>query len=216
MKRFLLLSLAVHALLFLAWPEQAPLRTGVTASQTLELQLAAVNRQDASRNTRVTGRPVTQRDPRPAPASHPQARSGKRTTPSQQAPTTDHAPPETAARSQPPARTPPVTSTEALPAESEHARDRVDAALRSVLRASFSYPRRARLRGWEGTVVIALRILPAGEVCNVRIASSSGIDVLDQAALRALREVRLPQAVAWLDGRQMDMMIPVEYRLTDG
>ena len=91
----------------------------------------------------------------------------------------------------------------------------VRAAVYSALRASFSYPRRARLRGWEGTVIISLRILPDGHLSDIRVADSSGISVLDRAALRSLSGISLPQVVVWMNGREIDMLIPVEYRLTD-
>ena len=89
------------------------------------------------------------------------------------------------------------------------------AAVYSALQARFSYPRRARVRGWEGTVVISLRIMPDGQLSDIRVADSSGVPVLDRAALRSLARIRVPQVVAWLDGREIDMLIPVEYRLTD-
>lgn len=88
-------------------------------------------------------------------------------------------------------------------------------ALVSALQARFRYPRRAQKRGWEGTVVISLRILPDGQLADVHVANSSGVPVLDRAALRSLSEVSVSRHVAWLDGREIDMLIPVEYRLTD-
>lgn len=88
-------------------------------------------------------------------------------------------------------------------------------ALASALQARFRYPRRAQKRGWEGTVVISLRILPDGQLTDIQVANSSGVPVLDRAALRSLSEVSISRHVAWLDGREIDMLIPVEYRLTD-
>ena len=85
----------------------------------------------------------------------------------------------------------------------------------SALQARFRYPRRAQKRGWEGTVVISLRIMPDGQLADVHVANSSGVPVLDRAALRSLSEVSVSRHVAWLDGREIDMLIPVEYRLTD-
>jgi len=98
----------------------------------------------------------------------------------------------------------------------ETALSNVRAALAHALRAKFSYPRRARLRGWEGTVVIALRILPDGAITDVRVSDSSGIGVLDEAAIRSISAVQIPEAVAWMDGHELAMLIPVQYRLTDG
>lgn len=97
--------------------------------------------------------------------------------------------------------------------------DMLDSVRRAVyreLQANFSYPRRARLRGWEGTVVITLRILPDGQLTDIRVADSSGISTLDRAAVKSLSKVSVPQAVAWMHGKELDMKIPVEYRLTDG
>ena len=89
------------------------------------------------------------------------------------------------------------------------------AAVYSALQARFTYPRRARMRGWEGTVVVSLRIMPDGHLADIQVADSSGVPTLDRAALRSLARIRMPQVVAWLDGREIDMLIPVEYRLTD-
>ena len=94
--------------------------------------------------------------------------------------------------------------------------DSLRSAVYSELQANFSYPRRARLRGWEGTVVITLRILPDGKLTDIRVADSSGISTLDHAAVDSLSKVSVPQVVAWMDGKELDMTIPVEYRLTGG
>ncbi|MBT8116401.1 MAG: TonB family protein [Gammaproteobacteria bacterium] len=89
------------------------------------------------------------------------------------------------------------------------------AAVYSALQARFTYPRRARVQGWEGTVTVSLRIMPDGHLSEIRLADSSGVPLLDRAALRSLASISVPQVVAWLDGREIDMLIPVEYRLTD-
>ena len=49
-----------------------------------------------------------------------------------------------------------------------------------------SYPALARRMGWTGTVRCRLLVAPDGRVVDVRIDASSGHDVLDQAAVRAL------------------------------
>jgi protein TonB len=84
-----------------------------------------------------------------------------------------------------------------------------------ALHANFSYPRRARQRGWEGTVVISLRILADGQLADIRVAGSSGISTLDRAAVASLRKVRVARLDALMQGRELDLTIPVEYRLTD-
>jgi len=93
--------------------------------------------------------------------------------------------------------------------------EKISTALKQLLSANFVYPRLARQRGWEGTVVISLRILPDGNLTNIQVAGSSGITVLDRAAMRSMRQITIPQAVAWMHGRKLDMIIPIEYRLLD-
>ena len=89
----------------------------------------------------------------------------------------------------------------------------IQAALREALLPYFDYPMLARRRGWEGRVRIALLVQPDGDLTDMQVLESSGYRVLDQAALRDLRELgRLPQATALLDGRQMDVILPIQYR----
>ncbi|MGB5259818.1 MAG: energy transducer TonB [Gammaproteobacteria bacterium] len=112
-----------------------------------------------------------------------------------------------------------VAEDNAQPAEDYHdSQDTMNslrAAIYSALQARFTYPRRARLHGWEGTVVVSLHIMSDGQLSDIQVVDSSGIAVLDRAALRSLSQISLPQVVAWLNGHEIDMLIPVEYRLTD-
>lgn len=79
----------------------------------------------------------------------------------------------------------------------------------------FHYPRLARQRGWEGTVVLSVRVLSDGRLADIRVKDSSGRALLDRAAVRSLRQVRrLPR----LAGRPetaggLQLKIPVTYRL---
>jgi protein TonB len=56
------------------------------------------------------------------------------------------------------------------------------------------YPEIARLRGYEGVVLIAAEILPTGRVGNARIRQSSGYAILDQSALEAVKPWRFEPA----------------------
>lgn len=75
------------------------------------------------------------------------------------------------------------------------------------------YPRIARRRGYEGTVILEVLVSSSGDVSNCRIHESSGHGVLDQAALRAVR--------MWMfePGRQgnskvdMWVQIPISFQL---
>jgi len=89
--------------------------------------------------------------------------------------------------------------------------------LLDALQPYFHYPVLARRRGWEGTVQVGLRVHANGRISDVRIIETSHHAVLDRAALDCLASIgQLPGAVAWLDGRDSDIVLPVEYRLTDG
>lgn len=77
------------------------------------------------------------------------------------------------------------------------------------------YPRSARERSQEGTVVVAVDVLPSGRAGRVHVARSSGHAALDDAAVTAIRQwvfrpgSRLGQPIAlWVE-------IPVTFRLIE-
>ena len=117
------------------------------------------------------------------------------------------------------ADSPPTSAAVTPPAtETPNTYDSVPTTIRGHLLAElarhFEYPHLARLRGWEGRVLLAFDIETDGRLENIRVAQSSGFAVLDDAALGALRRVeRLAEAAAWLRGRELAMQIPVIYQL---
>lgn len=100
--------------------------------------------------------------------------------------------------------------------ERESIRARVEAQLFTDLQRQFEYPLLARRQGWHGTVWLSFTIEPDGALDRIKVASSSGHDLLDTAAVAAMRRVgKLTQASHWLNGLSLDMSIPVIYRLQD-
>ncbi|MHB8535147.1 MAG: energy transducer TonB [Sulfuricaulis sp.] len=90
----------------------------------------------------------------------------------------------------------------------------IQSRLYTDLARYFDYPYVARLRGWEGTVLLALNVESDGRLEGIHVARSSGYAVLDDSALSALRKVRrLTETHDLLPGRKMAMRIPVIYRL---
>jgi protein TonB len=88
--------------------------------------------------------------------------------------------------------------------------------LQTQLSRHLVYPPLARQRGWQGTVLLALRVESNGGLERVRVRHSSGYDVLDRAAVDSLHRVsRLDDAAPWLRGQPLDVQIPVIYRLTE-
>jgi protein TonB len=204
MQRFLLISVCLHAVAALLLLRVDAIRDDILRpGQHIELTLRAFNE------------PVQQAAATPAlPQDVSPARAATKPVTAQQKPSTLEPRPANTDRDTPPAT---VADTQAVSSQ-RHDVDTVNtlrSELASALQARFRYPRRAQKRGWEGTVVISLRILPDGQLTDIQIANSSGVPVLDRAAVRSLSEVSISRHVAWLAGREIDMLIPVEYRLTD-
>ncbi|MBI3098541.1 MAG: TonB family protein [Planctomycetes bacterium] len=56
------------------------------------------------------------------------------------------------------------------------------------------YPALARRRGWEGRTLLRVRVAPDGSVLSAEVQTGSGYEVLDRAAVEAIREWRLRPA----------------------
>ncbi len=93
-------------------------------------------------------------------------------------------------------------------------RARIQARLRLDFARHFDYPWLARLRGWEGDVLLGVIVQASGRLDGIHVVRSSGFAVLDRSAIDSLRRIeRIPEAVAWLRGRDLEMRLPVIYRL---
>lgn len=78
------------------------------------------------------------------------------------------------------------------------------------------YPRRARTRGWQGTVILEVRVDAKGDPGRVSVDQSSGYEILDSAARKAVSGWRfVPGSV---DGRASEstIRVPVTFRFMDG
>lgn len=69
-----------------------------------------------------------------------------------------------------------------------------DAAAFSRSNAAPAYPESARRRRQQGIVVISVSVSAQGQVTSLRVRSSSGFPVLDEAALAAVRHWRFAPA----------------------
>jgi protein TonB len=88
------------------------------------------------------------------------------------------------------------------------------ADLEQAFALHFRYPRLAIKRGWQGEVRLGLRIEANGHLSQVRILQGSGYGLLDKAAMKSLNKVEtLPNAIALLNGRSLDLILPVKYQL---
>lgn len=104
-------------------------------------------------------------------------------------------------------------STGAAP---EPLRAYVEGLLLTDLARHFEYPLLARRRGWQGIVLLSLTVEADGALERVRINRSSGYEVLDRSALDTMRRIRrLANLERRLNGRVLELRLPIIYRLTD-
>jgi len=91
----------------------------------------------------------------------------------------------------------------------------VKSKLIKKLKANFSYPKLAQRKNWQGKVILSLRITSLGEIANIQLATSSGYNVLDNAAIASLQKVKnLPNISLWFN-KGINLQIPVIYTLTE-
>lgn len=76
------------------------------------------------------------------------------------------------------------------------------------------YPASARLNGWEGRVVVQAVIQMDGHLTNVSVLQSSGYEVLDEAAMDAIRlACPLPLKHKLFGRAAVVVQVPISYKL---
>ena len=75
------------------------------------------------------------------------------------------------------------------------------------------YPRLAEKRGYEGTVVLEVLVDQRGKVGDLRVLSSSGYNVLDRAALAAVKDWSFEPASRGDEKVEMWVKIPIRFQL---
>jgi TonB family protein len=74
-----------------------------------------------------------------------------------------------------------------------------------------SYPALALRKGWEGTVTLRLFLTEGESVGKVDLVTSSGFDVLDDAAAETAKKWRVPPGAAAANGQ----LVRVEFKLLE-
>ncbi len=77
------------------------------------------------------------------------------------------------------------------------------------------YPRWAVQEGWEGAFVIAVEILPTGQVGRWQIMHSTGYLLLDETATKAVQSWHFHPAVEQGKAVASCIQIPIRFELTD-
>jgi protein TonB len=86
--------------------------------------------------------------------------------------------------------------------------------LQAWLEKHKKYPRRAKLRHWQGTAVLQFTIDGAGNVLDYRIARSSGHAVLDEEVEAMIRRAApLPPAPPEMQNARLEFVVPVRFFL---
>jgi protein TonB len=76
-----------------------------------------------------------------------------------------------------------------------------------------SYPKRARLKGYEGTVVLEVLVNRNGQVDDLRILASSGYAILDRSAVKSVKSWSFKPAKKGTDTVDMWVQVPVRFKL---
>ena len=80
-----------------------------------------------------------------------------------------------------------------------------------------SYPKIAQRRGWEGVVLLDLKIDSSGNVLSAVVRDSSGYDSLDKRALAMVKKAApFPAPPKLLQGSTFNISVPVSFKLTNG
>lgn len=76
-----------------------------------------------------------------------------------------------------------------------------------------SYPRRARRKGYEGTVLLEVLVNRNGKVADLRIIASSGYAILDRSAVKSVKSWSFKPAKKGNDTVDMWVQVPVRFKL---
>ncbi|WP_233800055.1 TonB family protein [Paraburkholderia sp. HP33-1] len=143
-------------------------------------------------------KPVTAAVPKPAPTQVPVQPAA---TPTE--------PPSTPAP-QPPAQPAPQPAPAAAPVAAAPTPS-FEGALRSAIQAALRYPESARMAGMTGRTRVAFKYRD-GVVSDVSVVVSSGIGLLDRAALAAVRDATYPKPEPAFVGKTLAEQLWVDFK----
>lgn len=75
------------------------------------------------------------------------------------------------------------------------------------------YPQEARRKGYEGEVILRVEILTDGRVGGIEVKHSSGYEILDQSALKAVKQWRFIPARKGEKAISQWVNIPIKFQL---
>ncbi|CAB3803256.1 hypothetical protein LMG28138_05308 [Pararobbsia alpina] len=89
-----------------------------------------------------------------------------------------------------------------------------EGALRAAIQAALHYPESARMAGMSGRTRVAFQYRD-GVVSDVRVVVSSGMGVLDRAAVAAVRDAAYPKPESAFVGKTLSEQLWVTFNLDD-
>jgi len=116
---------------------------------------------------------------------------------------------------QAPVYTPPATPTSPpipvapSPAARQAALDAYAAMIRARVQAETRVPESVRLMHLSGTATVTFRLTPSGQLLWAKITGSSGIGVINRAALKSVREANYPPFTKKMPKRSTDFTVLV-------
>lgn len=111
----------------------------------------------------------------------------------------------------PPIETP---KPEPIQADVDNALGEYGSLLGRAIAKHKQYPRIAQMRGWQGDVLLDLKIDGSGNVLSAKVRESSGHEALDNQALEMVRKASpFPAPPEALRSRSFNITVPVSFKL---
>ena len=80
-----------------------------------------------------------------------------------------------------------------------------------IYQPAFSYPQEAKKQQQSGDVLVAFAVDAQGKVVQAAVKQSSGHDILDQSALKAIKQVRVNPIAAGSPNRHFEQTVSYKY-----
>ena len=86
------------------------------------------------------------------------------------------------------------------------------AALRAAIQLALHYPESARMEGTTGRTLVAFMYRDSA-VSHIRVVTSSGMGLLDHAAVAAVRDAQCPPPPRGMEGKDLPERLWIDFRL---
>ncbi|MDX1823233.1 MAG: energy transducer TonB [Thiohalomonadales bacterium] len=204
------ISLLLHGLLLLQWPFTKPVLEFdyQVPNLTLNLEPIEVVGQSQQRQQEPVTKALAHTQPR-------QQSSGNKITDISQSASAEQIAHKASGHNEPLQKPEPVSQPKTDPPAMNRAR--ILSRIRHDLAQYFYYPPLARRQGMQGTVLLGFGISEQGAIHNIRIVKSSGFAILDLAAQDAMQRLeKLRWYATKIPGKDLDLELPIIFRLTEG